>query len=129
MKVLIIDDAAEIRYAAGIGLGRIGRMQVLEAEDGSQGLALARAERPDAILLDLHMPGLSGAQVLTALKENPDTAAIPVILLSASEGRAEALAAAQGAAKVIAKPFDIIALAQVVRSVADKASRSVGNSR
>jgi CheY-like chemotaxis protein len=114
MKVLVIDDAPEIRRIAHFSLTRFGRMEVIEAASGAEGLAAARTERPDAILLDMMMPDLDGPQVLAALKADPATATIPVVLLSAtivSPDRVRAL----GARAALAKPFEPLGLPQALR--------------
>ena len=60
-------------------------LTVLCAADGRQGLALADAQQPDAIILDLEMPGMSGFEVCRELKANPQTAPIPVIILTSHD--------------------------------------------
>ena len=59
-------------------------MRLLTATDGHQGIAMARAARPDVILMDIHLPGLSGTEALRVLADDPATAHIPVIALSAN---------------------------------------------
>ncbi len=78
-KVLLIDDEPAARYVLKQLLG--GQpFTILEATNGEKGLALAAAEQPDAILLDLTMPGVSGWEVLTQLKQAMNTHRIPVII-------------------------------------------------
>jgi CheY-like chemotaxis protein len=114
MRVLVIDDAPEIRRIAAFSLTRFGRMQVLEAGTGQEGLATARAEQPDAILLDLVLPDIDGASVLSALKADPATAAIPVVLLSATTLPPERVQS-MGAHAALAKPFDPMGLPEALR--------------
>lgn len=80
-KVCLIDDEADAREIYTVGLTAEG-FDVLSAEDGEAGLALIRAEHPDAILLDLQMPVLDGFGVLRALSEDKNVSKIPVIILS-----------------------------------------------
>jgi CheY-like chemotaxis protein len=80
-RILVAEDDRFLRKAAEVTLKRRG-YAVLTAGDGEEALRIARAERPDLILLDLIMPKLSGFEVLRALKEDPATAAIPVVVLS-----------------------------------------------
>ena len=88
---------------------------VVEAEDGEQALAAARRLRPQAITLDILMPGREGWQVLAALRENPTTRDIPVIVVSiAEEG---VLAENLGAQAYLAKPIDRELLSAIVREV------------
>ncbi len=80
-RVLLAEDDRFLRKAARAMLRRQG-FTVLTAEDGEEALQLARAETPDLILLDLIMPKVQGFEVLKVLKSDPQTAAIPVVILS-----------------------------------------------
>jgi DNA-binding response OmpR family regulator len=80
-RVLLAEDDRFLRKAAEAALKRQG-FTVLPAVDGEEALRVARAETPDIVLLDLIMPKLQGFEVLRALKADPATAAIPVIILS-----------------------------------------------
>jgi len=79
-RVLLVEDDRYLRKAAAAMLRRQG-FTVLTAEDGEEALRLA-AERPDLILLDLIMPKIQGFEVLKALKRDPRTSGIPVVILS-----------------------------------------------
>ncbi len=116
MRVLLIDDEEDIRKIARLSLERVGGMRVLEAAGGPDGIAAARAERPDAILLDMMMPGMDGPSTLAALRADPQTASIPVVFLTAKAMASEiARLTALGATGVLTKPFDPLALpAQLV---------------
>jgi len=118
VKVLVIDDEPDIRRIARLGLARVGGMDVIEAGGGAEGLAKARAERPDAILLDVMMPGLDGPTTLARLREDPETAGIPVVFLTAKAIAAEVeRLKSGGAAGVLTKPFDPMTLARDLRAV------------
>jgi CheY-like chemotaxis protein len=80
-KVLLAEDDRFLRRAAETTLRRHG-LTVVTAVDGDEALAAARRELPDLILLDMIMPKVQGFEVLQALKEDPTTAAIPVVVLS-----------------------------------------------
>ncbi len=80
-RILLAEDDRFLRKAAEARL-RQGGFTVLAAVDGEEALRLARAETPDLVLLDLIMPKIQGFGVLKALKEDPATASIPVIVLS-----------------------------------------------
>jgi signal transduction histidine kinase/CheY-like chemotaxis protein len=82
-EVLVIDDEAVSRYILS-GLLQETRFHVLQSDNGRDGLRLAVERQPTAIFLDLAMPEMDGYQVLEALKANPATAAIPVIVHTAS---------------------------------------------
>jgi CheY-like chemotaxis protein len=107
--VLVIDDSALVREAAKVALAG---WQVLVAESGEDGLDVAARERPDAILLDLIMPGIDGIAVAERLRELPATSATPVVFLTGESGPADRERYERVAAVgVIAKPFEIEALA------------------
>lgn len=80
-RLLLVEDDRFLRKAAEVMLRRNG-FEVLTAQDGEAGLAVARAERPALILLDLIMPRMQGFQVIEHLKQDPATAGIPVIVMS-----------------------------------------------
>jgi CheY-like chemotaxis protein len=117
MKVLLIDDEPDIRRVARLGLTRVGGMEVVEASSGAEGLVKAREERPDAVLLDVMMPGLDGPSTLARLREDPATAGVPVVFLTAKAMAAEVdRLKALGAAGVLTKPFDPMTLARDLRA-------------
>jgi DNA-binding response OmpR family regulator len=91
---------------------------VLLAGDGATGLSLARTEHPDAILLDLRMPGLDGLDALRVLRQQARTAEIPVLLIT-PDANEEMLAAGRraGAAEVLRKPFHPPELLQGVQAL------------
>ena len=118
MKVLIIDDDADIRSIVRLSLGRLGGMEVVEAAGGAEGLRQAQDEKPDAILLDMMMPAMDGPATLAALRAQPATATTPVIFLTAKAMRAEIDRLRDlGAAGVLIKPFDPRTLPGEVRAL------------
>ncbi len=117
MKILLIDDDADIRTLAEISLARLAGFEVLAASSGSQGLILAAAEQPDAIILDVMMPGMDGPATLAALRGQPATANIPVLFLTAKAMNSEiADLRALGADGILTKPFDPLSFPDQVRS-------------
>ena len=105
-RVLVIDDEPDVRWLIRMSLERAGH-EVLDAEDGLRGIALAMKQRPEIIVLDLMMPVMDGYGVLAELAKDPRTAAIPVVVLSAKAIPDEAgRAAAAGAQRFLEKPFD-----------------------
>ena len=108
--VLVVDDDADIRELITWKLGQAG-YATLVAGDGEEGLAAATAgdsegRAPDLILVDWMMPKLSGIEVCRALRDNPATARIPLILLTANAQEADVeLGFAAGVDDYIAKPF------------------------
>src|SRR6478736_2790789 len=81
MKILIVDDSAFFRRANASALTHAG-YEVISAADGEEGLRLACEHKPDLVILDLMLPKLPGHQVLRALRGQPETASIPVMILS-----------------------------------------------
>ena len=81
--ILIIDDEKEYCKLTKINLQGSGEFRVLEAGNGKEGIKLAKKFAPDLILLDIMMPRMDGFEVLQALKKDPKTMAIPVVMLTA----------------------------------------------
>ncbi len=103
--VLIADDEHNIRHILDFSLHAEG-FDVLSAHNGEDALSMALEHRPDLIILDIMMPGKGGIETCRALKSNPQTAGIPVVLLSARSSPADREAgAAAGANDYITKPF------------------------
>jgi CheY-like chemotaxis protein len=116
-RVLVIDDEAPIRLLCRVNLEAEG-MRVSEAGDGPGGLALARAQQPDVILLDVMMPGLDGWRVAEMLLDDPVTSDIPIVFLTArADVRDRARGIDLGGLEYITKPFNPVELASLVRRV------------
>jgi CheY-like chemotaxis protein len=114
-KVLMIDDEPHIRRIGEICLRGVGKWDVVLASSGAEGVELAVRERPDAILLDVMMPGMDGRATLAALRSRPETAEIPVVFMTAKVLKHEVeLYLSLGAVGVIGKPFDPMKLASEV---------------
>ncbi|HEV7499601.1 MAG TPA: response regulator [Vicinamibacteria bacterium] len=117
MKVLIVDDEPDIRRIARLGLSKVGGMEVVEASNGAEGLVRAKADMPDVVLLDVMMPNVDGPTTLARLREDPATAGIPVVFLTAKAIAAEVeRLKSLGAAAVLTKPFDPMTLARDLRA-------------
>jgi CheY-like chemotaxis protein len=105
-RVLVIDDEPDVRWLLRLSLERVGH-EVLLAEDGLRGVAMAQKQRPDAIVLDLMMPVMDGYGVLQALEKDERTARVPVVVLTAKAiPEEEDRATAAGAVRFLTKPFD-----------------------
>lgn len=105
-RVLVIDDEPDVRWLIRVSLERAGH-EVLVAEDGLRGVALAMKQHPEAIVLDLMMPVMDGYGVLAELAKDPRTAGVPVLVLSARAIPEEAGKATDaGARRFLEKPFD-----------------------
>jgi len=122
-KVLVVDDEPPIRLLCRVNLEAEG-MEVLEAADGEEGLAAARAEKPDVVLLDVMMPGMDGWQVAERLFESEETNQIPLVFLTArAELRDRARGLELGGVDYITKPFNPVELASVVEGLLDRVRR------
>ena len=112
--ILLADDDEDIRTVFGMYLE--GYYRVLKAATGPSALELIRRERPDLVVLDWTMPGSSGIEILTALRQDPLTATTPVIMLTGKEEEADrAHAAALGAYAFLVKPFSPPQLLNTIR--------------
>jgi two-component system, OmpR family, alkaline phosphatase synthesis response regulator PhoP len=117
-RILAVDDEPNIRRLIQVHLSRAG-YQVAAAGDGAEALAQVRSRPPDLIILDVMMPGLTGLQVLEALKDDPETAAIPVIMLTAKGDDDHIRQASRTGADVyMTKPFNPEELRTVVERMA-----------
>jgi CheY-like chemotaxis protein len=105
-RILVIDDEEDIREVAALTLETAG-YEVLTAANGLEGIERARAEQPDAILLDVMMPELDGPATLLRLQEAEATRGIPVLFLTAKiQSSDRRHLAALGAVAIMPKPFD-----------------------
>lgn len=112
--VLVIDDEADARDLLRRHLEKTG-YEVIEASTGAEGLALARQRRPEAITLDVMMPGMDGWTVLNELKADPATAAVPVIMVSML--RNHELGYALGAVEYLSKPVEPGRLSAILEQI------------
>jgi CheY-like chemotaxis protein len=115
--VLVVDDDPVIQRLLRVNFEMEG-YDVIIAGDGVEGLERARADHPDIIVLDIMMPRMSGLDVTRALKADPDTAGIPVMLLSAKAQETDLRAGDEsGADGYLTKPFDPLLLLQRVEEL------------
>jgi CheY-like chemotaxis protein len=109
--ILLVDDEADIREVVTLSLRALSGWRTSSAGSGSEGIAVARAQRPDAILLDVMMPDLDGPATFQRLQADPLTRDIPVILLTAKAQSADRRAFDKlGVAGTLTKPFDPMTL-------------------
>ena len=114
-RILLIDDEDDIREIAALSLEATVGWETSTAECGSAGVAKAIAAPPDAILLDVMMPDMDGPETFLELRRHAETAATPVIFLTAKAQAAERRGLLEtGANGVIAKPFDPLTLASEI---------------
>ena len=106
-RILVIDDEDNVREVTIMSLEIMGGWETLAASSGIEGIQIAEREQPDAILLDVMMPGMDGPTTFRTLQDNEKTRDIPVILLTAKVQSADrARFSSLGVAGVISKPFD-----------------------
>jgi CheY-like chemotaxis protein len=110
-RILIVDDDPLLREVAQTALELVGGWQVSTAQSGAQAQQRALAEHPDAILLDVMMPGVDGPSTVAALRADPATRDIPVIFLTAKVPSNREEWRSLGLTGVIPKPFDPMTLA------------------
>lgn len=119
--VLVVDDDAWMRSVLADLLPAEG-YKVEEASDGANGIRLAKADRPDVVILDLAMPELSGVEVLRELKSDSGTTNIPVIIFSAYASQLPADCVPRAEA-VIEKPIDLTDLIDQIGRVTHQEAR------
>ncbi|MEO0034905.1 MAG: operon transcriptional regulatory protein KdpE [Pseudomonadota bacterium] len=112
-RILVVDDEPQIRKFIRISLTANGH-EVIEAETGGAGIALARAQAPDLVILDLGLPDLDGQEVISAVRENSD---VPIIVLSVRAQELDKVEALdRGANDYVVKPFGVAELMARVRA-------------
>ncbi len=122
-RILVIDDERDLVELIRLNLQRNG-YEVLYAHDGKVGLEIARKHLPDLIILDLMMPGLTGQEVATRLKGDSQTAAIPLLMLTARSEETDIIVGLSlGADDYVSKPFSMkVLLARVAAVLRRKSS-------
>jgi DNA-binding response OmpR family regulator len=118
IRVLVADDEEDIRALVCLAVTKAGCTVTDSVTDGSTALAAARAGVPDLAVLDVSMPGTTGLEVCTALRNDPATAGIRILLLSAGASLDDvARGLAAGADAYLAKPFGVAGLVHQVRAL------------
>jgi CheY-like chemotaxis protein len=116
-RILIIDDEDDIREVAALSLEATAGWEIVAASSGTEGMKAAAdpEQRPDAILMDVMMPGMDGPTTFRQMQQNPEISTIPVLLLTAKvQGVDQRRFADLGVAGVLFKPFDPLTLAQQI---------------
>ena len=120
-RILYAEDEPLIQAVAKLALEKVGGFEVLICGSGADALAQVKAFAPDLILLDVVMPGMDGPTTFHHLRADADTAAIPIVFLTANVQKSEVdHYLALGAMDVLAKPFNPMTLATQVREVWSK---------
>ena len=116
-KILIVEDEANIRKLISVNLVARG-YDVIEAEDARAGLAQLRDEKPDALLLDIKLPDMSGWDLLEVMATEPGYPQIPVIVITASLGNTgPERKSYKNLRKVMSKPVSIQELTREVKAI------------
>jgi CheY-like chemotaxis protein len=114
-RILIIDDEDDIREVAALTLEATAGWEILTACSGADGITEAVKSQPDAILMDVMMPGMDGPTTFRQMQLDPAIANIPVLLLTAKvQGVDQRRFAGLGVAAVLFKPFDPLTLASQI---------------
>jgi len=118
VRVLVADDEDDIRALVAVAVAKAGCTVVASVPDGTAALAAAREDRPDLAVVDVSMPGVAGLDVCAALRGDPQTAGIRILLLSAGASFEDVAAGlAAGADAYLAKPFAVAGLVHQVRAL------------
>jgi CheY-like chemotaxis protein len=119
VRVLVADDEDDIRDLVCLAVTRAGGVVQRSVADGTAALAAARGDLPQLAILDVSMPGATGLEVCAALRTDPATAGITILLLSAGASSADvARGLAAGADAYLPKPFPVAALVRHIRELA-----------
>lgn len=116
-RILIVDDSPTETYRFREILEKHGH-QVFEAANGADGVAMARAEQPDLVLMDVVMPGLNGFQATRQLTKGDDTAHIPIVIVTTKDQETDRVwGKRQGARDYLTKPVDEAHLMKTIASL------------
>jgi len=107
-RILIVEDQADVAQLIDVVLKGEGYVVAI-ARDGAQGLMLARDWKPDLILMDIMLPGVDGGTLISRLRQEEETAELPIIAMSASRTLRDRTAELEADA-LLSKPFDVDAL-------------------
>ncbi|QSH40656.1 response regulator transcription factor [Lentisphaerota bacterium ZTH] len=125
-KILIIEDEEDIQELIRYNLKKEGFENLKVADSGEKGLKIVPEFMPDIILLDLMLPGMDGLAVCRTLKSNPETEAIPIIMLTAKSEETDVIIGLEmGADDYITKPFSTKVLVARIKSVVRRSRYSV----
>ena len=121
-KILVVEDEPDISKLVSYNLAQ-ERFKVLTAEDGEQALQVIQREKPNLVVLDLMLPGLSGMEICKILRNRPETAKLPILMLTAKAGEADRIVGLEmGADDYLAKPFSPREMVARVRAILRRAN-------
>lgn len=117
MKILIADDELRLRKVIALYMTKCG-YEIIEAGNGEAAVELVKEHKPDAIVLDVMMPGLNGIETAETIRKIPEFAATPIVLLTANASESDVKKGlATGANKYITKPFSPKELVETIESL------------
>lgn len=117
-RILVVEDEADIALSLRYNLEREGGYAVTVAADGERALAEAEKSAPDAVLLDLNLPGMDGLEVCRQLRRRPATSRVPILMITARVGEGERVTGLdEGADDYVTKPFSIKEVLARLRAV------------
>ena len=120
-KILVIEDEPDIRKLVQYNLTQ-EHFNVVEAEDGEQALSLLQREKPNLVILDLMLPGLSGLELCKLLRQRNNTSRLPILMLTAKAGETDRIVGLEmGADDYLAKPFSPREMVARVRAILRRA--------
>jgi len=114
-RVVLIDDDPDLRRLVKLTLEFTAGWEVTTAADGAEGIDVVRQVRPDVAIVDYMMPGMDGYEVSRRLRQDPETADIPIVFLTARKELDVAQVRESGAVGVVVKPFDPDTLAEELK--------------
>ena len=115
-RILIIDDEDDIREVAALSLEATAGWEIIAANSGAAGIKAAAEQKPDAILMDVMMPGMDGYETTRAIRAQPQFTHLPIIALTAKAMRGDREKCLEmGASDYLSKPIDIDKLAALMR--------------
>ena len=121
-KILVVEDEPDISKLVSYNLTQ-ERFKVLTAEDGEQALKVIQREKHNLVVLDLMLPGLSGIEVCKILRDRPETAKLPILMLTAKAGETDRVVGLElGADDYLAKPFSPREMVARVRAILRRAN-------
>ncbi len=121
MKILLVDDSSTMRRIQKNTLAKLGYENVDEAEDGVQAVQKVGMTAYDLVLMDWNMPNMTGIEALKKIKGNPDTKAVPVIMVTSESEKSRIIEAIQaGAVNYVVKPFQPEALQEKISAIIKK---------
>lgn len=125
--ILVVEDEPDIRKLVHYHLTQ-EHFQVLESEDGEKALKLIQKQRPDLVILDLMLPGLTGLEVCQQVRAQPETARLPILMLTAKAGEADRVVGLElGADDYLAKPFSPREMVARVRALLRRSAAPAGS--